>query len=91
MDHSTKMTVYESTSQVLVTWNEGEREDVTWIIRIRWHHTYVVRHDDSGRNSVTRIQLGVIATIEKMSRVALLNNNTTNVNSPTHGSGLDNV
>ena len=57
----------------------------------RRRDTYKVRRDDSGRDGVTRMQSGVKVSIKKMSRVALMNNNTTNVNSPMRGSRPDNV
>ena len=44
------------------------------------------RHDD-----VTRVQSGMIAAIENLSRMVLLNNNAINVNSPMRGSGPDNM
>ena len=50
-----------------------------------------MERDGSGHDGVTRMQSGVMAAIEKTSRVALLNNNSTNVNSRTRGSGPDNV
>ena len=37
------------------------------------------------------MQTGVMTAVKKMSRVAFLNGNTTNVNSPTRGSRPDNV
>ena len=47
--------------------------------------------DDNGRDGVTRMQSGVMLAIKKMSRVQLLNCNTTNVNSPMCGKRPDNV
>ena len=44
------------------------------------------RHDD-----VTRVQSGMMAAMENLSRMALLNNNIINVNSPMRGSGPDNM
>ena len=52
---------------------------------------YEVRRDGSGRDGITYTQSGVMTAVKKMSRVALLNSNTTNVNSPTCGSCPDNV
>ena len=39
-----------------------------------------IERDGSGYDGVTLMQSGVIAAVEKMSRVALSNNNTTNEN-----------
>ena len=50
-----------------------------------------MRRDSSGRDAVTRMQAGVMAAVKEMSRVALLNSNTPNVNSPTRGSSPDNM
>ena len=41
-----------------------------------------INRDGSAHDGITSVQSGVMAAIEKMSCVALLNN-TTNVNSPT--------
>ena len=49
------------------------------------HDTYAVRRYQKGRDGVTRMQSGVMTAAKKMSRVALLNSNTPNVNSPTRG------
>ena len=46
-----------------------------------------VERKGCGRDGVTHTQCGVTASDEKMSRVALLNDNTTKVNSSTRGSG----
>ena len=48
-----------------------------------------VERDDSVW--VTRMQSGVTAAIQKMSRGTLLNNNTINMNSPTRCSGPGNM
>ena len=45
-----------------------------------------IERDGSGYDGVTHMQSGVMAAIETMSRTA-----SSNVNSPTRGSGLDNV
>ena len=52
---------------------------------------YEVRRDGSGHDGVTRMQSGVMTGWKKMSRVALLNSNITNVYSPTFGSRPDNM
>ena len=52
-------------------------------------YTHAVRRDDSGSDGVTRIQSGMMIAGNKMSRVALLNSNTTNVLIPVALARLD--
>ena len=45
-----------------------------------------INRDGSRHDGITSVQSSMMAAIEKMSCVVLLNNNTTNVNSPTFSS-----
>ena len=49
-----------------------------------------IERDGSRHDNFTRVQSGVMAAIENLSHMALLNNNTT-VRSAMRGSGPDNV